>query len=173
MKLDVPIIETPRLRLRAPEAEDWEPFAAFAGSERTTFIGGPIDREKAWRAFGHVIGHWVLRGFGSFVITRRGAGPPLGLAGPWYPEGWPEREIGWTLWTPEAEGRGYAFEAAEATLAHAFRSLGWGTAVSYIARGNARSIALAERLGAVLDPDAAHKDAGDLVYRHPVPEALP
>jgi RimJ/RimL family protein N-acetyltransferase len=40
--------------------------------------------------------------------------------------------------------------------------------VSYIDRNNSRSIALAERLGAVPDPDAATPDnSDDLVYRHP------
>ena len=38
--------------------------------------------------------------------------------------------------------------------------------VSYIDPGNARSIALAERLGARPDPDAPRADPDDLVYRH-------
>ena len=169
MRIDAPVLGTERLTLRAPEAGDWEPWASFAASGRAQFIGGPIDREKAWRALGHVIGHWVLRGFGSFVFTLRDSQAPLGMAGPWFPEGWPERELGWTVWQTGAEGRGYAFEAAQAARTHAFGALGWTTAVSYIDRANARSIALAERLGAVLDPDAAKKDAEDLVYRHPAP----
>ena len=41
-----------------------------------------------------------------------------------------------------------------------------------LTRANARSIALAHRLGAVLDPDAARTDPADLVFRHPVPGAL-
>jgi RimJ/RimL family protein N-acetyltransferase len=41
--------------------------------------------------------------------------------------------------------------------------------VSYIDPGNARSIRLAERLGARLDRSAAKSDPEDLVYRHEAP----
>ena len=62
--------------------------------------------------------------------------------------------------------------AAEAARTHVFETLGWDTAVSYIDPQNARSIALAERLGAVRDDSAARPHPDDLVYRHPKPEAV-
>ncbi len=169
-----PVLETERLILRAPRAEDWPAWAAFAADERSRFVGGPLEAEAAWRAFGHVIGMWVMRGFGTFVVEPREGGAPLGMCGPWYPEGWPEPEIGWSLWSPGAEGKGHAFEAARASIAHAFGPLGWTTAVSYIDPDNARSIALAERLGARRDAAAAHPGIGPcLVFRHPAPAAEP
>ncbi len=161
-----PALETGRLILRAPCAADWPPSAAFLASERARFVGGPVAARAAWRIFGHVVGHWALRGFGLFVFCDKATGQALGTAGPWFPEGWPEPEIGWTLWRAGDEGRGLAFEAAQAALAHAFRDLGWQTAVSYIDAANARSIALAERLGARRDEAAAGPDPSDLVYRH-------
>jgi RimJ/RimL family protein N-acetyltransferase len=167
------LIETERLALRHPRAEDWTAWVRFMGSERARYVGGPADGEVAWRAFAVVIGHWTLRGFGSFVFTLKGSDEPLGLAGPWYPHGWPEHEIGWTVWTPAAEGRGYAYEAALAARGHAYRDLGWTTAVSYIDPRNARSIALARRLGAVEDKFARRNDADNLVFRHPAPEVRP
>ncbi|MBI1220365.1 MAG: GNAT family N-acetyltransferase [Rhodobacteraceae bacterium] len=164
--------ETPRLILRAPRLEDFEPFAAFCQSDRAAFVRqDDFDRAKAWRAFGHIVGHWVLRGFGLFVIVQKSTGRAIGTVGPWFPEGWPEREIGWAIWSAEAEGKGYAFEAAKAARDHVYRDLGWKTAVSYIAPTNARSIALAERLGAVRDDAAAYPgDKPCLVYRHQKPE---
>lgn len=165
-----PILTTERLTLRAPAAGDWPHWRAFSLSARARFIRpDDFDAGKSWRAFGHVIGHWVLRGWGSFIFTRKGEDTPLGMSGPWFPEGWPEREIGWTVWSAEAEGKGYAFEAAQAARRHAFDTLGWETAVSYIDPQNARSIALAERLGAVRDNNAAtpFSDEPCLVYRHP------
>jgi RimJ/RimL family protein N-acetyltransferase len=141
-----PVLETERLTLRAPGPQDWEAWRDFALSDRARFIRPPEFSEAlAWRAMGHMIGHWTLRGFGSFVYCLKGSDRALGHAGPWFPAGWPEREIGWTVWDTQAEGRGYAHEAARATLDHAFRALGWDTAVSYIDPANARSIALAER----------------------------
>jgi RimJ/RimL family protein N-acetyltransferase len=168
-----PTLATARLTLRAPVAADWPHWHAFARSPRAAYIGGPMDDRVAWRAFCHIIGMWVARGFGSFVFCETGTDTPLGHAGPWHPFDWPEPEIGWCLWSTEAEGKGYAFEAATATRAFAFATLGWPTAVSYIDPANARSIALAERLGAVLDPNAPRDpDDEDLVYRHPRPEGL-
>ena len=64
-----------------------------------------------------------------------------------------------------------AAEAARAVLAHVFGTLGWTTAVSYISPQNARSIALAERLGAVRDAGAAGPAESDLVFRHSPPGA--
>lgn len=166
-----PSLRTQNLILRGPQAADWPYWRDFAASKRAQFIGGPFDLRAAWRAFGHVIGMWVLRGYGSFIITHQGDDTPLGLTGPWHPADWPEPEIGWTIWTPEAEGKGIAFEAASAARDYAFQTLGWTTAVSYIDHGNDRSAALAERLGAVLDPDAAQPGRADgLVYRHSAPE---
>jgi RimJ/RimL family protein N-acetyltransferase len=166
-----PVLETERLTLRAPAPHDWEGFRAFLLSDRAAFVRAPdLDDGKIWRAFGHFIGHWVLRGFGSFVFCAKGSDRAIGHCGPWFPVPWPEREIGWTVWDAAAEGKGYAFEAAQATVRHAFRDLQWDTAVSYIEPRNARSIALAERLGARLDPDARPHEPGHLVYRHPRPE---
>jgi RimJ/RimL family protein N-acetyltransferase len=120
---------------------------------------------------GHLTGHWVHRGFGMFIFHAKGDATPLGMAGPWFPEGWPEHEIAWSIWAPAAEGKGLAFEAATAARAYAWNALGWTGAVSYIDPDNARSVRLAERLGAV--PDGSPVPEGEsLTYRHPAPEAV-
>lgn len=167
-----PVLETARMTLRAPQGGDWPFWRDFVTSDRARHIGGPmLVAGQAWRAFGHVIGHWAMRGFGMFVMVDRADGRRLGLTGPWFPDGWAEREIGWNLWLPEAEGKGFAQEGARATLDHAFNHLNWDTAVSYISAQNAASIRLAERLGARPDPTARQPDiagAQDIViYRHP------
>jgi len=170
---DTPILETERLTLRAPQMDDYPVWEAFFHSDRSRYIGGPGDTRTAWRAFAHATGMWALRGYGSFVFARKDNGAPLGLSGPWNPMDWPEPEIGWTVWVPEAEGQGYALEAASVARDFAFRELGWSTAVSYIDQDNLRSIALAERLGAWRDDDAEKPDQDEppaLVYRHPRPE---
>lgn len=163
-----PVLETARLVLRAPEAGDWPAWRAFAVSDRSRHIGGPMTEPgHAWRAFGHVVGHWVLRRYGLFTVVERATGAAIGAIGPWFPDGWPEREIGWQIWSAAAEGKGLAQEAALAARDYAFGPLGWDGAVSYIVPDNARSIALAERLGARPDPDAAHPGTRPcLIYRH-------
>ena len=62
--------------------------------------------------------------------------------------------------------------AAIVARAWAYDTLGLSTLVSYIDPKNAPSRALAERLGARLDPGATPPEKGDLVYRHPTPQAL-
>lgn len=172
-----PVIETERLVLRAPAARDFEAWRDFFLSDRSKWIraeGTEAEEAVAWRAWAGVIGHWVMRGWGSFVFTTQESDRALGMTGPWAPLNWPEFEIGWTVWSDDNEGKGLVAEAATAARDHAYKVLGWCTAVSYIAPKNLRSIRLAERLGARLDPDAApfpgEKEAR--VYRHPAPEEL-
>lgn len=165
---DTPVLETERFVLRAPKVDDFDAMRAFFASDRAKYVGGPVAKPRpAWNILGHMIGHWAMRGFGLFVITEKGSDTGLGGVGPWFPATWPEREIGWTCWDTAREGTGMMAECAAATLRHAFGDLGWDTAVSYIDPKNSRSIALAKRLGAALDPSA--QSPGDdpcSVYRH-------
>ena len=175
---DTPVLETDRLTLRAPAPQDADGFVAFYGTERSKFTGGPLHPRMAWNFFCTEIGHWAIHGFGMFSVTLRGEDSAIGLVGHWYPPGWPEKEVGWLMTDPAAEGHGYAQEAARASIDHAYGTLGWDTVVSYIDPENQRSIALAERLGATLDTEATpplrmNPDApAALVYRHPAPEAI-
>jgi RimJ/RimL family protein N-acetyltransferase len=166
------ILTTDRLTLRRPEARDMEAITAFYMSERSAMTGGHLPRTAAWRAAAFVLGHWEARGFGLWAVTLTGEDKILGLVGPFYPEGWPEREIGWLMFEG-SEGKGIAFEAAQAAIADARRRLGFTEIVHYIRHGNARSVALAERLGARLDPAAEQplKDRPCLIYRQPAEDA--
>lgn len=166
-------IETDRLILRAPKLDDFDHWAAFMATDRSRTIGGgDMNRTEAWKIFARIAGMWFLRGYGLFVCELKDSGTPVGSIGPWYPITWPEREIGWSIWSAEVEGTGIAYEAAQAALDYAFNVLGWDTAVSYIDATNTRSQALAQRLGAVVDPNADAPDFSavgaheTLVYRH-------
>ncbi|WP_227284334.1 GNAT family N-acetyltransferase [Boseongicola sp. H5] len=163
------ILATDRLNLRRPAAQDEDATTAFYMSERSKMTGGHVPRPAAWRHFASTLGHWEVRGYGLWAVTQRGEDTIIGLVGPYYPDGWPETEIGWLMFDG-AEGKGYAFEAAKAARDYCYGTLGWTTAVSYIAPGNTRSIALAERLDCTLDEAAAKPKPDTLVYRHPAPE---
>ena len=167
-------IETERLILRKPKPEDYPAWEAFTLNIRSRFVRPAPTKGIAWRAFCHVLGHWEMRGWGLFTITVKGDDRGLGTVGPWFPANWPEKELGWTIWDAADEGEGYVTEAARATREHVYRDLGWETAVSYIHLDNARSIAVAERLGCVRDDaaDSPGDDGTDLVYRHPAPGSL-
>ncbi len=73
--IEIPILETERLILRAPQFEDLEPMEAFfSGSERSKFLGGPLDQGEVWRALLRAAGHWHLRGYGFWHIVERQTG---------------------------------------------------------------------------------------------------
>jgi RimJ/RimL family protein N-acetyltransferase len=165
-----PELHSERLTLRRPAARDLDGYVAFMRSERARYAGGVRTSDEAWREFCIDLAHWELRGYGSYAVTLTGDDTCLGLVGPCYPAGWPEPEIAWLLWA-EAEGRGIAHEAALAARDEARRALGWTRPVSYIHEDNARSIALAERLGAVHDRAAPTNGNAVRAYRHPDPEA--
>ncbi len=167
----LPMIETERLILRPPKAADNLAYAEFFLSERARYVGRATNRFQAWKTFAMDAGHWFLHGYGPWVVTRKGSDRAVASVGCWHPEMFPERELGWLAFDG-AEGEGIAYEAALAARAHDYETHGVSTLVSYVHRDNARSIRLAERLGAVVDPDAPSSDPEDLVYRHPAPEAL-
>ena len=165
----IPTLLTSRLILRAPRMEDWPAYAAFMATDRSIYMGGPHEEAIAWGMFCHDVAQWHLLGHGALMIEVRegeaAGGQCVGQVGLNGGPLFPEHELGWMLY-PGFEGRGYASEAATALRNWAFETLRLETLVSYIHPENAASCRLAERLGAVLDADAARHDPADLVYRH-------
>lgn len=170
LSLNIPELETERLRLRAPAPADFEPMAAFWASDRARFVGGVLTRMQAWRAFAAQIGHWALNGYGHWSVEERATGAYVGRVGLWFPETWPEPEIGWTL-MDGCEGRGFATEAARAARRHAYDTLGWSTAISLIDPENLASQAVATRLGCARDGVFHHPEGWRAdIWRHPAAE---
>lgn len=167
-----PQIETERMILRLPKAEDHEKYCAFIQSDRAKYVGRIDDAVDAWRAFAGEVGHWTLLGYGPFFMDLKSTGETVGSVGPWRPAPYPEIEFGWILYEG-CEGEGYAYEGSLAARAWCYREYGWTTLVSYISKSNARSIALAKRLGAYHDENAPCPWGDeDFVFRHPGPEVL-
>lgn len=168
----IPEIETPRLRLRGPRAADLPAYAAFREGPRSVTVGGPFAPGTSLDALATVAGHWPLRGWGRWIVADRETDAALGLVGGFFPPDWPERELGWTVFDGH-EGRGIAFEAATAARRYLYETLGWDRLISAVAPGNARSVALARRLGARHEGHFEHPQLGRLdVWRHPSPKEL-
>ncbi len=162
----VPVIETPRLRLRAPSAADFPVWAAIFAGPDSDYTGGRRSLEEAWEEFSVYVASWVLHGHGIWAVEPRDGGPTLGfvLAGLEWSD--VEPELGW-MFAPEARGQGYATEAAAAVLAAAPQAFGRLGLVSYIHPDNAASARLAGRLGAARDGTAeAALGDGTQVWRH-------
>lgn len=170
--IHIPTLTTERLNLRAPKMSDFDTYAAFRESDRALGLGGPYTRTQSFDQLCEVLGHWALRGFGRWMVADKKTDQPLGVVGVFHPEDWPEPEIAWTVFA-QAEGRGIAAEAAIAARAYAYGTLGWTTVMSLITPDNARSIKLAERIGAKFESIYAHPTIGDMhLYRHPAPGEL-
>jgi RimJ/RimL family protein N-acetyltransferase len=141
------LLETPRLILRPPRVEDFDAWAAFLEDEvATKFIGGPQPRPTAWRTFMCMCGAWSMTGIAMFSVIEKASGQWVGRLGPWYPEGWPEPEVGWGI-AREHWGKGYASEGAAAAMDYAFDVLGWTDVIHCIDEQNLASQAVAKRLG--------------------------
>ena len=162
----VPVLETGRLRLRAPRASDLDAHAAFMASDRARFVGGPQDRFRSWGGLLAQLGHWAMRGYGNWTVADRATDAPLGRCGFAFHDGWEEPELGWAVFA-QAEGKGIAREAVLAARAHGAEALGLDGAISYIAPDNARSRRLAERLGAVHERNGTLLGRPCEVWRHP------
>ena len=143
------VIETPRLILRPPRAEDFEGWAAYmADADAARFIGGQQPASVAWRGLATMTGSWMLQGFAMFSLIEKSSGQWVGRVGPWRPHGWPGNEVGWGV-VRGVWGKGYALEAAVASMDFAVDVLGWTDIIHCIDPANAPSQALARRLGSV------------------------
>ena len=142
-----PTIETERLILRLPLPEDFDAWASFYEDDGALkFIGGAQVRSVAWRTFTQAAGAWALQGYGMFSVIEKATGRWIGRVGANNPEGWPGTEVGWAI-ERAAWGKGYAFEAAVASMEYVVERLGWTEVIHCIAPENLASRRLAERLG--------------------------
>jgi RimJ/RimL family protein N-acetyltransferase len=170
--IGLPTLRTERLLLRPMVEADFPQYRDMMASSRSTYMGGPVEPRFAWGMFCHDIACWTLYGHGGLMIELVATGQCVGQVGINHGPMFPEKELGWLLYDG-FEGQGYVTEAAAALRDWAFAELNLPSLVSYFDPANARSIAVAERLGAVRDDAAPRQDPDDVVYRHHRPFRSP
>jgi len=161
--MSAPEISTPRLLLRGWRDSDLAEFAAMnADPEVMAFFPRTYRRAESTRLVARLRDHFRRYGFGFWAVEVPGTAPFIGFTGLWTTDFeapfTPCVEIGWRLAT-RFWGRGYATEAARASLAFGFETLRLAEIVSFAATGNLRSRRVMERIGMTRDP------AGD--FNHP------
>ncbi len=164
--IEIPTLETERLRLRPFLQSDIDDYAALnADPEVLRYLssGGPWERERAWRHMAFLIGHWQLVGAGMWAVEQKVTCTFVGMTGFADPEGWAGFELAWTL-VRRWWGCGYATEAARSALDHAFNVLKKDRVISLIHPENQASIRVAERLGETLQGHSDLKGTPYLVY---------
>jgi RimJ/RimL family protein N-acetyltransferase len=157
-------LDTGRLTVRRIRDEDEESFGAIWADPyvwQALRPGTRYDRQHAARRFRHHLDHWQTHGFGLWMVVERETGLTSGWAGPAHPDFVPgltaETEIGWSLRRP-FWGRGLATEAAQAAVSAAREHLRPARLISLIDPANARSIAVAERLGMRREELVVHEE---------------
>ena len=162
-------LETERLLLRAPVADDAEALAPMYGDpEVMRYVGDgrPLTRAETERSVQRMIQRWEADGFGLFTTVRREDEAVIGRVGllvwnadTWEPttraeadDGRTEVEVGYTLGR-EYWGQGYATEAAGAVRDYALRELGANRLIALIIHGNTASENVARKLGLAYERD--------------------
>ena len=166
LRAKLPVLETARLVLRAPRIEDFAHYAEIATGPKGRFLIEDGSRQDAWFDFANMVGAWLLRGHGLWVVDLKATGETVGFVVLGFEPGDHEPELGY-MFRAAFEGEGYASEASAAARAHGLDTLALPGLVSTIDPDNAASIRLAERLGGLRDmaAEAAHGDR-IRVYRH-------
>jgi RimJ/RimL family protein N-acetyltransferase len=151
--VEVPILESERLKLRGHGLDDFVHSAAvWADPEVTRYIGGkPLSEEESWARFLRYVGHWSLLGFGYWVVEEKTTGNFIGEVGfadykrdlPLL-KGLPE--IGW-VFCSQARGKGYATEAVRAAVAWGDTRFPSARTACIINPENLASIRVAEKCG--------------------------
>ncbi len=161
-------LRTQRLILRHFRSADFDAYASMCADPDVMRYLSPsgelLSRGEAWRQMAMFAGHWHLRGYGMWAVEELHTQRFVGRVGLHYPEGWPDRELGWTL-CRQFWGQGLASEAARAAAEYAFRKLNWPHVISLIAPDNARSIKVAERLGSKPAGVVSERGVDHFVYR--------
>jgi RimJ/RimL family protein N-acetyltransferase len=156
--IQIPIIETERLRLRGHRLEDFQDSVAlWSDANVTRFIGGqPLTEEDVWARLMRYAGHWAWMGFGYWLLEEKSTGRFAGEAGlaDWKRDIEPSihgiPEAGWVL-ASRVHGMGYATEAVQAIIAWSEQNIPASKFQPRKTGGHRREV---ERSGPVLIKDA-------------------
>jgi len=145
------LIRTERLRLRAWRQEDLEPFAALnADPEVMEFLPKCLERHESDALAERFRDQLARRGYGRWAVEIPGVASFIGFVGlndvnfdvPFAPC----VEVGWRL-AREHWGKGFASEAARASIRFGFEQVGLEEIVSFTVPNNVRSQAVMARVG--------------------------
>jgi len=146
-------IKTTRLLLRRWQSTDIDPYAELCGDvEVMRWIGNGTtrDRDECVAAIEGFEEFWEQNGFGLFAVELLENRELLGFTGlsvpSFLPEILPATEIGWRL-KRGCWGRGYATEAAQASLSFGFRECALNRIVGIHQAGNEASARIMEKIG--------------------------
>jgi RimJ/RimL family protein N-acetyltransferase len=152
--LEIPTIETSRLRLRGYRADDF-PRSAALWSDPLVILhttGRPLTPEEAWGKTLRNAGLWAVLGYGYWAVDEKAGGEYVGEVGfadfrrDVQPSIAGAPELGYVFRAP-VHGKGYATEAVRAAIAWLDQNVAPQRSVCIIQTENAASIHVAEKCG--------------------------
>lgn len=151
-------IPTPRMLLRTWRESDLGPLARMCADPRVMeFFPKTLAPSESYELYRRITAHYEVHGFCPWAVEIPGVTEFAGWTGlsvpTWDAPFMPCVEIGWRF-AFEFWGKGYATEAANASLDAGFNQLGLKEIVSFTSPLNVRSIRVMERIGMTRDPSA-------------------
>jgi RimJ/RimL family protein N-acetyltransferase len=150
--MEIPTLIGERFKLRTFRESDVPALTALhSDPEVTRFIrpGGQVETKpaQAWDYMAVQMGHWLLKGYGKWVLADLETDELIGRVGYYNaPYDWPGLELGWTM-ARSVWGKGLATKSARLALDWGFENIAADEIISAIIEGNERSVRVAERLG--------------------------
>lgn len=142
-------VQTERLTLRyfaesdAPfllQLLNTEGFKKYVGDRNVRTVAEAVAYNKRFTD------HYAQHGFGFYLVELTSSRTPIGMCGFCSRDTLPGVDIGFSF-LPEYEGKGFAYEAAAATMLHARNDYNMDTILGITVPYNDRSIRLLERIG--------------------------
>lgn len=155
------VIDTPRLLLRVPEERDAEPYLRIhSDPDVMRWLGGRFpqsvdeERERIEQRARLQEEH----GFTLWAVEEKETGELIGAAGLFHVEGkGPDVEVAYHF-AKDRWGRGYATEAAKASIAYGFETAGLDRIVGLVVPENVASARVLEKCGLKPAGTAHHYD---------------
>jgi RimJ/RimL family protein N-acetyltransferase len=169
--MDLPILETDRLRLRLFTMADLDRLASiYDDPEVMRFIGNglPLSRDASQEKLAAMIYRWHTRRIPIWAVERKDSGEWIGRCGfsPYLDSD--EIEITYTFRRPNW-GHGFASEAARACLDYAREFSSWPRIIARSHPENIASRRVIEKLGFEFDRfEPEHRDGPSVFYVLPV-----
>jgi ribosomal-protein-alanine N-acetyltransferase len=147
--MGIPTITTSRLTLRSFVPEDSEPLHRILAEKdvlRYFPSSQPPPLDRVEKLVSNQLCHWQERGYGWWAVEPRSSSTFIGWCGLQFLPETQETEVAYLL-GKEHWGRGFATEAARASLRYGFIDLGLEQIIALVHPENESSCRVVEKLG--------------------------
>jgi RimJ/RimL family protein N-acetyltransferase len=161
-------VETKRLLLRLPIADDAEPFVEIhqdpevMARKHVTMTSPPGGIEKGLRNIDRILRHWDRMGHGQWAVVEKSTARVIGCVGFLQPDNWPGVDLGWIM-RRSRWGNGFATEAAQAAVEWAWTLGTIDHIMSLIGLDNPASVRVAIKIGETFEGEGISPFDGEKV----------